>query len=269
MDKRIRPIGALESIGTSMGVAVLVGIGAFGLLFFLGEWTFLQAFFGGFVVLAVLAVLLPLTVGRTVRKETEAKGGRDVRLPGADIDPALLRPRNVNAPSPMRAAIGASGLSDTTGPDLNAGEVNRAGGTAKPPVGLVSPSSAPTAAVATKPAAPTPKAEPKPAATAAAPVSEGEGTKPATLDAPRGGNADDLKRIKGIGPKLETLCNTLGFWHFEQIAGWSADEVAWVDQNLEGFKGRVTRDEWVSQAKLLAAGEDTAFSKKVDKGGVY
>ena len=49
----------------------------------------------------------------------------------------------------------------------------------------------------------------------------------------------------------------------------TADEVAWVDQNLEGFKGRVTRDEWVAQAKLLAEGGETEFSKRVDKGGVY
>ena len=96
-----------------------------------------------------------------------------------------------------------------------------------------------------------------------------EGVKPTTLDAPRDGKADDLKRIKGIGPKMEQLCNKLGFWHFDQIAAWSDDEVAWVDANLEGFKGRVTRDVWVEQAKLLASGAETAFSKKVDKGGVY
>ena len=96
-----------------------------------------------------------------------------------------------------------------------------------------------------------------------------EGVKPSTLDAPRDGKADDLKRIKGIGPKMEILCNKLGFWHFDQIAAWSRDEVAWVDANLEGFKGRVTRDTWVEQAKLLASGGETEFSKKVDKGDVY
>lgn len=84
-----------------------------------------------------------------------------------------------------------------------------------------------------------------------------EGTKPATLTAAREGGADDLKLIKGIGPKLEKLCNSMGFFHFDQIAAWTADELAWVNSNLEGFKGRATRDEWVAQAKLLAAGEDT------------
>ena len=82
-----------------------------------------------------------------------------------------------------------------------------------------------------------------------------EGTKPALLDAPKGGRADDLKQIKGVGPKLEALLNRLGVYHFEQIAGWGAEEVAWVDANLEGFKGRVSRDDWVSQARRLAKGE--------------
>ena len=96
-----------------------------------------------------------------------------------------------------------------------------------------------------------------------------EGTRPEQLKEARAGGADDLKRIKGIGPKMEKLCHKLGFFHFDQVASWTADEVAWVDANLEGFKGRVTRDNWVDQAKLLAAGGETAFSKKVDKGDVY
>jgi predicted flap endonuclease-1-like 5' DNA nuclease len=96
-----------------------------------------------------------------------------------------------------------------------------------------------------------------------------EGVKPRTLDAPLDGMADDLKKIKGIGAKMEALCTRLGFWHFDQIANWTDDEVAWVDANLEGFKGRVTRDDWVAQAKLLAAGGETAFSKRVDGGDVY
>jgi len=96
-----------------------------------------------------------------------------------------------------------------------------------------------------------------------------EGVKPATLAAARGGVPDDLKQIKGIGPKLEILCNELGFFHFDQVAAWTADEVAWVDANLKGFKGRVSRDNWVEQAKVLAAGGTTAFSNKVKKGGVY
>lgn len=102
-------------------------------------------------------------------------------------------------------------------------------------------------------------------------VSEGtgEGVRPAGLDGARGGQADDLKQIKGVGPKLEQLLQSLGFYHFDQIANWTADEVAWVDANLKGFKGRVSRDNWVEQSRILASGGETEFSKKVEKGGVY
>jgi NADH-quinone oxidoreductase subunit E len=91
------------------------------------------------------------------------------------------------------------------------------------------------------------------------------GAKPAALSAPRGGKADDLKLIVGIGPKLEALCHSLGFYHFDQIAGWTEGEIAWVDDNLEGFKGRVTRDKWVAQAKILAAGGTVEEAERAAK----
>lgn len=127
---------------------------------------------------------------------------------------------------------------------------------------------APKAAKAEK-AKPAPKAAKPKVTPAKSEPASAEGTRPKALKAARGGKADNLKEIKGIGPKLEKLCNTLGFYHFDQIAGWSADEIAWVDQNLEGFKGRVSRDQWVAQAKVLAAGGETEFSKRVDGGDVY
>lgn len=89
---------------------------------------------------------------------------------------------------------------------------------------------------------------------AVAPVVAAAVAKPQSLTAARGGKPDDLKLIKGIGPKLEILCNRLGFYHFDQIAAWTAAEIAWVDDNLEGFKGRVSRDNWVAQARALASG---------------
>lgn len=94
-------------------------------------------------------------------------------------------------------------------------------------------------------------------------------SKPVFLETARDGTADDLKKIKGVGPKLEELLHSLGIYHFDQIASWTAPEVAWVDENLEGFKGRVSRDEWVEQARILAAGGTTEFAEKVDEGKVY
>ncbi len=97
----------------------------------------------------------------------------------------------------------------------------------------------------------------------------GAGRKPKVMKAPRKSGADDLKMIKGIGPKLEKLLHDVGFFHFDQIAKWTEEEVIWVDQNLEGFKGRVSRDNWLEQAKLLAEGKETEFSARARKGEVY
>ncbi len=113
------------------------------------------------------------------------------------------------------------------------------------------------------------KAKPKVKAVAQPESDAAPGKKPRTMKAPRKAGADDLKMIKGVGPKLEQLLHKLGFFHFDQVAKWTADEVQWVDQNLEGFKGRVSRDDWVAQAKLLADGKETEFSAKAKKGGVY
>jgi NADH-quinone oxidoreductase subunit E len=86
--------------------------------------------------------------------------------------------------------------------------------------------------------------------------------RPQALSEARERGADDLKLIKGVGPKLELLLNRLGFYHFDQIASWTDGEIAWVDDNLEGFKGRVSRDDWVGQARILADGGKTEFSER-------
>lgn len=75
-------------------------------------------------------------------------------------------------------------------------------------------------------------------------------TGPERLKKPMG-TADDLKLISGVGPKLEKTLNDLGFWHFSQIAKWKKADVAIVDDELS-FKGRIERDEWIKQAKVLA-----------------
>lgn len=89
---------------------------------------------------------------------------------------------------------------------------------------------------------------------------------PQGLQAPREGTGDDLKRIKGVGPKLEALLHSLGIYHFDQIAGWGPAELAWIDGNLEGFHGRASRDDWVGQSKILADGGETEHSRQVDRG---
>ena len=83
---------------------------------------------------------------------------------------------------------------------------------------------------------------------------DGPEAEPTRLDRARQGGADDLKMIWGVGPKLETMLHEMGFYHFDQIAGWGDAELNWVDRRLTGFRGRARRDEWVKQAKKLASG---------------
>ena len=109
-----------------------------------------------------------------------------------------------------------------------------------------------------KPAAKPKATKPKRAAVAA----DGQ---PEVLTGPRAGqSADDLKLISGVGPKLEQTLNELGFYHFDQVAGWRKKEIEWVDSRLR-FKGRIERDDWISQAKILAKGGETEFSKRKKK----
>lgn len=95
----------------------------------------------------------------------------------------------------------------------------------------------------------------------------GAEAKPSGLSEARGGQPDDLKRISGIGAKIEGLLNDLGLFHYDQIAQWTSDNVTWVDDYLS-FKGRIERDDWIGQAKVLAEGGDTEFAKRVDAGDV-
>ena len=96
---------------------------------------------------------------------------------------------------------------------------------------------------ATKPAKAT---EPKATARTKAPAKAAE---PERLTAPRAGKADDLKVIVGIGPKLEAMLHKLGFFHFDQLAAWTKADLEWVDRNLDAFKGRAVRENWVGQAR--------------------
>lgn len=72
--------------------------------------------------------------------------------------------------------------------------------------------------------------------------------------APAEGFVDDVKLIGGVGPALEKKLAGLGVTSLKQIAEWTAEDVARVDQELN-FKGRIERDEWIEQAKELIAGK--------------
>jgi len=73
---------------------------------------------------------------------------------------------------------------------------------------------------------------------------------------------DDLKKIKGIGPKVETLLNSLGVTRYSQIAAWDDDEIDRIDARMGAFAGRIRRDDWPAQARYLDAGDMAAFEER-------
>ncbi len=81
------------------------------------------------------------------------------------------------------------------------------------------------------------------------------------------GPQDDLKRIRGIGVLIEKRLNALGVGRYEQIANWTSGDIDRVSRSLE-FKGRIERENWVEQARILASGGHTEFSRRVDRGEV-
>lgn len=91
------------------------------------------------------------------------------------------------------------------------------------------------------------------------------GIRPESVDAPMNGEIEDLKEISGVGIKIEEVLHSLGIYHFEQIAKWSPENIEWIENYLT-LKGRIKKEDWINQAKLLAAGGQTEFSKKVRRG---
>jgi predicted flap endonuclease-1-like 5' DNA nuclease len=83
----------------------------------------------------------------------------------------------------------------------------------------------------------------------------------------RSGIPDDLKRIKGIGVVLETKLNAIGVIGYEQIAAWTDADVQRVSEQLD-FKGRIERENWIEQARILASGGMTEFARRFDRGEV-
>jgi predicted flap endonuclease-1-like 5' DNA nuclease len=140
--------------------------------------------------------------------------------------------------------------------------------------------SAPAKSAATKPAAAKPAAKtpatktaaaPKPAAKAAAPRTAAPKPGPAKKTSPASGKtatgkADNLRRLIGIGPVNEKLLKGLGVTSYAQIAAWTAADVKRIEDVLN-FDGRIAREQWIEQAKLLAAGNEKEFARRFPTAG--
>jgi len=143
------------------------------------------------------------------------------------------------------------GADDTVTSSTGAAATAGAGVVAAAAAAMPEPKPEPVArAAAPVPPKPKPTPKPKKALPAAAPVV-----------------ADDLKRIRGIGRQNEARLNSIGVERFQQIASWTVKDQREIGERLS-FPGRIEREEWVKQAKALAKGQETEFSKRVAKGSV-
>ena len=223
-------------VGMAVGswlVAFAGGTLAGTLAWVLFGWSFLQGAFLGAVVFIVAGILVSWVMTRPLPKPGEVK--INPPTPAANAAATKAAPINV-APAPTVAKVKPTARL--------AGEEELA--TRKGEWKYEKEATA--APKAEKKAAPKKAAAKKPT-----PKTEKDGRPAYLTDAPTG-KADDLKKISGVGPKLEQTLNELGVWHFEQVAQFKKKDIAWVDERLR-FKGRIERDDWVGQAKALAKGK--------------
>ncbi|MGB7240477.1 MAG: NADH:quinone oxidoreductase [Sulfitobacter sp.] len=238
-------------------VAGIAGLIVMVLLMSSGGWSFFPAFLAG-LLLAVVAGLLIIKIWC---KQSTNAGSR----PAAAAAPAPV----ATTPAPVAAASGVAAATATKPVDAEPDTPVAAKPAAKKPAAKKPAAKKPAAKSTAAKTAPAKAAAAKkttakkPAAKSAVKPVAADG-KPALLTAARAGGADDLKLISGVGPKLEATLNELGFYHFDQIAGWRKKEVEWVDARLK-FKGRIARDNWMAQAKILAKGGETEFSARKKK----
>jgi len=134
------------------------------------------------------------------------------------------------------------------------------------PVTVVSPKPMAKPVSELPPPPPLPPAVPLPAMPPT-PLASPAPQRPKGIAKARDDKPDDLQRISGIGPVNEKVLHGLGTYHFDQIAAWTADEVQWVDDHLK-FNGRIAREEWIRQARLLAKGDEEEFAKLYGTGGL-
>ena len=254
-------------------VSALFGILAAVVALWALDFRFIGAILIGLIVAAIVWMILWMgwkapqsnavdtstqTSAPATKAEPVTTGIPDVAAKPASTTSAASAPPAAVASAPVTAAVVAK--SDVAKP--------AAAKAATKPAAAKAATKPAAAKAAAKPAAA--KATAKPAAAkAAAKAKIAAADKPAVLTTARDGGPDDLKMIKGVGPVLEKALHKTGVFHFDQVAAWTNRDARWFDDNVKGANGRVLRDEWIKQARILAKGGTTAFSNKVKKGGVY
>jgi predicted flap endonuclease-1-like 5' DNA nuclease len=232
------------------------GFGLETALFFFASYV-VGCLLGGWLKSAMAPQTAPAAEPAAPKPPIEASSGAPAAEPAAPKPPigASSGAAAADAP-PSKPAVGAA----SPAPPVEVRPV-AAAATAAEPKPAVEPASSP--------------ASPAPAAASSEPAAMGSlpgeerhpGTRPPGLVAARGGKADDLRLIKGIGPQNERRLNALGVWHWAQIGAWTHDNALWVGSYL-AFPGRIEREQWIAQARTLAQGGQTAFAARVVRGEV-
>ena len=285
---------SLECNAICWGIAAFVGFVSMVMLYMLADFGALQAIFTGGLIGTLLGLVLSIFVcrgqkaaadlnsdekpaQRYAREAAEDKARRD-SMSGASSVAASAAAAPTTSAAPAAAAASAPAAATPAGPavkpsqdlpgqsDLSSrkGEWSYSDDNTTPSSFASVPDAeekpAPKAKAKAKPKTKAkPKAEKAKPAKAAPAAAAASGDAPQLYTSPTEGAADDLKLISGVGPKLEQTLNEMGIWYFKQVAVWGPSDIAWVDDRLR-FKGRIERDDWMSQAKILAEGGETDFS---------
>jgi predicted flap endonuclease-1-like 5' DNA nuclease len=232
-------------------IGIAAGLVAGAVMYVVGQYGFMAAAFVGALVALVVGAMFGLPKARIDALPVTAEEEAAAEAAAAAVMPAAAPAARVVAEAAPAAAVMAD-AAPAAFVAMPAAEAKpaRAPKAAKPAAAKPAKAAGAKPAAAEKPAK-APKAA-KPAKVAG----------PERLSAPRKGKADDLKEIEGIGPAMEKLVNGMGFYHFDQIAGWSDADVALVDAEMKTFKGRIARDKWVAQAKIIVAEGLDAFRER-------
>ncbi len=274
--------------------AAFVGFVSMILLYLMADFGILQAIFTGGLIGVVLGLILSLFIcrGQTAAAdlasdekpaqryakqaaaETEQREGSTVEragssgstdaAPAASTAPATSAAAATGTAAPLMASDVSQSKPAENAADEDKAETSGTAATAQKPEAKKTAAKKTTSDDANAKKEVAKKAAATSGATKAKRAPVAADGQPELYTTPPADGGDDLKLISGVGPKLEQTLNDLGIYRFEQVAGWRKKEIAWVDDRLR-FKGRIERDDWMSQAKILAKGGETEFSKRKKK----
>ncbi len=209
------------------------------------------------LVLIAIAFVIGAVVGCWLQSSIGTSSGADAPVVPPAQEPAAVE--ETLSIAPVQDVAPAAAIAPAAMPEVQS--------TAQPD-DAPEPSPRKSAKKSTKSASPpSRKAAAKPSAAAKKTRKTASLKQKTATDAAEAGGPDDLKKIKGIGRVIEGKLNAEGITRYAQIAAWTKKDAAAFSEKLD-FQGRIEREDWIAQAKVLAKGGSTAFSKRVGRGEV-